>query len=285
VYAEPAPWIDKADLERAKLRNPPGRFQRLWYGRWTSGSGLALGEEELRWLFQLPGPRLSKRPGNVCVMGLDLGVKHDRAAMAVLEVDSQEGVIETLWLEWWEPTGPNQEIDLMQVEREVVAAARRYKVQAVYADPYQAALLLQRLRARGIRTKEVPFSGENLKRMASAFLQAVSGRVLRCYDSEDDRLKNDLAKLELVEKTYGWRLEAKRTKQGHADLATALLIALPEAMDYVELARFQWEDVVLFEEVPEPSQEEVEKMPPELREIVELETQEPEIDIPHWFGQ
>jgi hypothetical protein len=41
----------------------------------------------------------------------------------------------------------------------------------------------------------------------------------------------DLGRLTIVEKSYGYRLEAVRDEHGHADLATALAIALPIAVE------------------------------------------------------
>ena len=41
----------------------------------------------------------------------------------------------------------------------------------------------------------------------------------------------DLSRLTIVEKSYGYKLEAVRNESGHADLATALAIALPIAVE------------------------------------------------------
>src|SRR5262245_26907110 len=41
-YAKPSPWLDKAEIAEARLRNSNARYQRLWHGVWASGGGDAI---------------------------------------------------------------------------------------------------------------------------------------------------------------------------------------------------------------------------------------------------
>jgi len=84
-YAAPAPWISSEELAEAEKRNPPSRFKRLYHGIWSSGSGDALSGEWIDRAIVLDGPT-REHPGSewVCVAGIDAGLTHDFAGLAVL---------------------------------------------------------------------------------------------------------------------------------------------------------------------------------------------------------
>ena len=77
--------------------------------------------------------------------------------------------------------------------------------------------------------REVAFVGKNLNEMASTLLDVFRSRRIALYDHP--ALIADLGRLSIEEKSYGHRLSATRTEEGHADLATALAIALPIAVE------------------------------------------------------
>jgi phage terminase large subunit-like protein len=114
------------------------------------------------------------------------------------------------------------------VEREVLEANKRFGLSVVGYDPYQAALLAQRLELQLVKMQEVTFTGNNLNMMASTLLDVFRSRRLTLYDHP--QLITDLGRLSIEEKSYGHRLSATRDESGHADLATALAIALPLAI-------------------------------------------------------
>jgi hypothetical protein len=71
------------------------------------------------------------------------------------------------------------------------------------------------------------FSGRSLVTMAVTLLDVFASGVIDIFPH--DELIRDLGRLMLVEKSYGVRLESTRDADGHADMATALVIALPAA--------------------------------------------------------
>ena len=77
------------------------------------------------------------------------------------------------------------------------------------------------------------FVGQNLTKMASTLIQVFSGRRIDLI--RDPQLIDDLLRLSIVERPYGYRLEAVSDDRGHADRATALAIALPIAAEISEL--------------------------------------------------
>jgi phage terminase large subunit-like protein len=85
-FKQPAPWISPEDLIESEKRNPRARYRRLWWGEWA-GEGDCLDEEMLQRALTLKGPIDSADelvPGWVVTAGLDLGLRHDRTALAIV---------------------------------------------------------------------------------------------------------------------------------------------------------------------------------------------------------
>ncbi|HQZ65473.1 MAG TPA: hypothetical protein PLY87_10380 [Planctomycetaceae bacterium] len=116
----------------------------------------------------------------------------------------------------------------MAVERAMIVLHERFNLKTTGYDPYQAALMAQRLELQRVRMKEVPFTGKNLDHMANTMLDVFRSRRIELFNCE--RLIADLRRLQIEEKSYGYRLSATRDEAGHADTATAFAIALPIAV-------------------------------------------------------
>jgi phage terminase large subunit-like protein len=136
-------------------------------------------------------------------------------------------------LQAWRPE-VGHPVKVEDVEKEVIELHQRLGLAAVAFDPWQAQYLAERLRKRGIRTVEVDFTTANLKAMASETLEAFRERNVEIYG--DDELIGDLQKLQIAERSYGYRLESPRTNEGHGDRATALAIGLFAAKRYATVA-------------------------------------------------
>jgi hypothetical protein len=81
-----------------------------------------------------------------------------------------------------------------------------------------------------VPVEPVPFVPSNLQGMATATLEAFTGRQIDLY--RHDQLIADLQGLRLEEKGYGTRLASPRGPSGHGDCATALALALHAARGY-----------------------------------------------------
>jgi len=64
--------------------------------------------------------------------------------------------------------------------------------------------------------------------MARDLLSAFRGGQIEMYNNP--QLINDLSRLTIAEKSFGYKLEAASDEEGHADRAVALAIALPQAL-------------------------------------------------------
>ena len=239
-FAEPAPWLDAADIAEARRRNTHERFLRLWEGIWSHGSGEGLAQADIEACCILEGPAPAT-PDNcqATIAALDLGLKRDHSALITLGIDAIAGHLRLLNVESWAPPAPGEQIDIDQIEKAVLDAQQRYNLAAVIYDPWNAAFLAQRLARHGVRMHEQPFSAAWQNVMATKLLEVFVNRRIAMYS--DPLLISDLGKLSIVEKNFGYRLEAPRDELGHCDRGIALALAIPYGLDIIEDVRRQWQ--------------------------------------------
>ncbi len=249
-FTRPAPWLDAAAVEERRRSSTPSRYSRLYEGVWANGLGDALEDSDIEAAIDRSiGPMPAALPGVGFVAGLDLGIKSDHSALTIIGKQIPNGYTNSQAfyrlanLETWSPSPATGKVSLEEVEAAVLAAHQRFDLQAVAFDPWQAMHMAERLSKAGVRMIEVPFTGKNLDVLARNLLEVFRNRVFTMYDSP--RLISDLRKLSIVEKSYGYRLEATRDQSGHADAATALVLALLAARDHCSNASFQpWGGVI-----------------------------------------
>jgi len=276
VLDRPAPWHSRETINEAKQRNAKGRYLRLWRGIWVSGKGDAIEEDLLDACFSLLGPTDTAERGFQYLCGLDVGISQDHCGVVVLGVSVEDQIVQTAWHQRFIPPEGGK-VNLMAVENALLALHQRFLFRCMFYDPHQAELMAQRLNRRFL-THPIPFTGKNLNAMASAFLQLLNSQQLKAYDDEEGSLRRDFGRFNLVEKSYGYRLEATKGidvtgEEGHADVGTALVIALPGAIELLD-GSMDWfpkegEDIVGFG--VQLSEEELEETPSELKELIDME--------------
>jgi hypothetical protein len=229
-YCQPAPWLSDEEVEEAARRNSSARQRRLYWGEWVAQIGDALDDADIKAAINNSLRPGLIRPSDFYVAGLDLGIKQDHSALVIIAGSLQTLQLRLVFAQSWKPSPLTGKVDLMAVERAVSDAHSRFDLSTVGYDPYQCELLAQRCSAQGVPMHEMTFSGANLDLMASTMLDVFRSRRLELYNHP--ALIADLGRLTIEEKSYGHRLSATRTEAGHADLATALAIALPLAVDH-----------------------------------------------------
>jgi hypothetical protein len=127
----------------------------------------------------------------------------------------------------WKP-GDSGQVDLMAVEDHVLQACKGTGNPPVSYDPWQCALMAQRLQRQGVWMVEVPFVPANLDKFAKSLLVAFRNHKVELFPDPD--LIRDLERLSIVERSYGYKLEAVSDEEGHADRAIALAMLLPESL-------------------------------------------------------
>lgn len=238
-----ASWITKETLdEQRQIVVVPGEFNRVWLNQWQTGEGDALDPADLAACCTLRRPQ--EPNGRLeFVAGLDLGLKKDHAALVVLAVDGERQKLRLAscqsWKPEWDPATKTNQVDLKAVHAACQDAEAKYRLAALYYDPWQAAFMAQLLRDDSLNMVEQSFVGQNTNRFALALLEAVKGRILELWDTEKhldpegELLIKDLSRLKIVQKSYGFKLESSRDDDGHADRATALALMLPQATQFM----------------------------------------------------
>jgi hypothetical protein len=228
--SEPSPWLDPAEIEEARRRNSPARFNRLWQGVWSLAVGNAIPADQVERAITLAGPLTSRRDEpheSGFVAGLDLAVRRDHAALTTLNFHAS-GRISLADCESWSPLQfPGRMIPLEVVKSAVLHAHRRFRLTACVFDPSQGWLMAQQLRAAGIWMIPWEFTPAKMDLMAHTLLEVFSEQRISLYN--DRELIRDLGRLQLAERPQGWRLKAVADETGHADRAFAMAIALPHA--------------------------------------------------------
>jgi phage terminase large subunit-like protein len=220
-----ASWITEERLDEQRRLLPPAVFNRLWLNEWTSGSGDALTEADIRRAINAKlEPMTEREPGFAYFAGLDLSISRDHSALIVIARNLTTGRLRLAFSRRWKPPSGGK-VDLLEVQRTVVEVYRRFYPK-MNVDPYQAELLVQQLsKDHGIYALDfVPFVASALAEMASSVIETFQDGTIELFD--DKELIADLRRLRLKESTAGWRLDAPRTAQGHCDSATALALAL-----------------------------------------------------------
>jgi len=191
-------------------------------------------------------------------------------------VDREKQVVDQIYMRAWEPDPITRKIDLVDVENTCYAMHQRYGFEWLGCDPYQGELMAQRLQAKGVPIEMMRFDvPSNLTKMAESFVHLVKNGKLRCFDDEEGRLRRDFGKFHLVEKTYGLKLEATADEFGHADVGTALVIAMPKALELLRTGgRLMPDDDIACDDDSPLTRKEIEAMPKELREIYEMGPEE-----------
>src|SRR5262249_36755190 len=96
-------------------------------------------------------------------------------------------------------------------------------------DVWQAEFLGQRLHKAGLSVDPVAITPKVLQEIASATLDAFRERQIDLFRHE--ALLTDLRALQVVEKSYGYRLTSPRNDDGHGDIASALGLGLLAVKD------------------------------------------------------
>jgi len=285
IWSKKAPWLSDADMEDAKKMDPVGmEYQRLWLGRWISGIGNAVDEDSIARCFRLSGPLAAPEQGWRYVAGLDLGVSHDHAGIVVLGVSEKEQRIKEAWMRGYVPEIPNDkgvlEVNCDAVEADALNLWKIFHIEHFGYDPAAGgSFMAQRLRKKNVPMREMTFaSAVNQTMMAKAFVTAVKDGKLECYDDLEGRMRRDFGKFNIEHRPPSrYKLTATSDEHGHADVGVSLVICLPKAVEMLGgYAHLMPEDDVAVTDDSILTEEEVEEMPAELRDIYEMEVADEE---------
>jgi len=220
VHEVPGPveWVAEERLEEQRRRLPDSSFRRLHLNQWTAPEDRLTSVEDLDAAMTLEGP-VAPVTGVQYVAGLDIGLTNDRTAVAVCHRDSDAVVLDRLQV--WSGTRRNP-VDLGEVEAWVAEAVAEYNGASVFADPFQAVHMIQRLRARRVKIASHQFTARSNAELALTLHNLLRER--RIVLPDDPELRDELANVRLRETSPGvYRLDHDQGR--HDDRAIALGLA------------------------------------------------------------
>ena len=179
------PWqtAEYYDTQRRMLR--PATFRRLHENRWTSPDSRFITPE--LW-DQCVIPTLTKllpSRDHELFVGVDVGVRHDAAAVVAVYRDGDHVVLASHRM--WTP-GRTAPLDLeTTVETHLRELHDHYRVTTIFCDPYQCHRSIMTLQRAGLPIVEYPQTTAGTTRMGQTLFELLTGRNLRLYAADDLR--------------------------------------------------------------------------------------------------
>lgn len=232
-----ASWLSAEQLQEQKRILGPKEYRRLFKNKWVTDSTDGIPDFQVERATVLAGPAKAKEHGyDWIIAALDIGVTHDRTSLVFLGCDCQRMKLGLVNHFTWHPSDyASGEIRIADVEETFMLERKRLgRVDAVYADNYQAIASLQQWMELGVRCFEANFSGKQAALMAKRFVDAFRHSQVELY--YDKWLNDDIFEIEVqfhdFSRTY--RLTAERNERGHADSAFALAIGIMAGVEWLQ---------------------------------------------------
>jgi hypothetical protein len=216
-------WLTDEWVEQMRSTLPPEVFMRLIENKWTEGSGSFITRAMIdecidpQWSPQLFGSGRTRY-----VAALDLGLVHDRTALAVCHMEDGQPTLD--YLRVWKGNQAHP-VSIEAVEDELIAVSRRFRLKKLFSDPWQMQASIQRLRGK-LPVTEFRFTSESVRRLSEALYTAISTGRMRLYP--DKELESELLALNAVQKGYGWRVD--HSSGAYSDRAMAIGMCLTELL-------------------------------------------------------
>jgi len=220
-----ASWVKKDYLEQQKKILHPTEFARLHRCEWVDSIDSFFESSDIDGCVDLNlSPQVKSDPKFQYFLGLDLGIKHDRTVTTICHYDPKiEGVVVDE-IQTWQGTRENPQ-DIKEVEDYVFDAYQRYHCRII-CDPWQAIQLIQTLKKKNLPIEEFPFSAPNVNKIAQNLFFLFHNRRIKIFPHKE--LINELKSVQMVSKSYGYRIDTKTGKgssKAHDDHVISLAIS------------------------------------------------------------
>ncbi|HEX3542786.1 MAG TPA: hypothetical protein VHT75_20325 [Acidimicrobiales bacterium] len=233
----PLPWLSAESLEAQREMLTDSQFARLHLNQWSASEDRLVSQEALAAAVVLKGP-LEPRPGVVYRIGVDVGLRRDRTAIAVAHAEAageaalgqtqpRRVVLDRLVVL---AGSREREVQLDDVEDIVADLSSMYNRAMVRMDPFQAIGVAQRLRRRGVSVEEYAFSTSHYAGMAQTLFVLLRNRLLWLPD--DERLLDELARVRFKEIGSTAQLRVDHDPGEHDDQVVALGMAATSVLEH-----------------------------------------------------
>src|SRR3990167_3221855 len=169
-------------MQQTQAAERPTTWQRIWLNEWVSAQSQFVDMDAWDALLD-PGlhPAI---PGVPIVFGADASVKHDCTALLGCTYDKERERVELAYCKVWTP----RILGKLDPDKTIGDELRRlkeanYNIRAVYADPWQMATVIEKLKADGIRVEEFP-QGPRRVESDQALFSAITTGALATYPEQ-----------------------------------------------------------------------------------------------------
>ena len=215
----PVPWIDPEDLAEQQRLLSPSVFARLHLNQWTESEDRLVSPGALEECVTLAGPS-EPVAGVAYVIGLDIGLTHDRTAATVAHL--ADGVVVVDLVTTWQGT-PLEPVNLAAVREWLALVGETYNRATLVYDPHEATAIIQGLGWRKSRMQAYAFSQSSVGHLAMALYQVLRGRQLALYP--DAELLAEMAAVRLRETQPNvYRLDHDPSRHDDRVIALALVV-------------------------------------------------------------
>jgi len=188
-------------LARMRRQLPASEFARVWENTW-SDEGAFLPSE---WIAAAVDPGLARGverdPAARYFMGVDLGLRRDATAVAVVEIPPMGDMVRLVALCVWRGAGREAEVDLANVEETILELDAKFQPQCITYDPWQFGYAGQRLKGAGLPVNEYVLTQASKNQIASILYALFAERMIRIPPRDD--LRTELEQLVLKETKVG----------------------------------------------------------------------------------
>lgn len=219
-----ASWVSKDYLKQQRLRLPEHIFKRLHKNEWTSGSGAFLGKLDIAAATDITlKNRFEGERGKHYFAALDLGLRRDKTAFAIVHQEPNGTVILDHMKTWEAPKGG--EVSIQSVEEHILDLYPRFKFAKIVFDPWQSIRTKQAFGNYGIQIEEFTFSGANWTKLTETLFSLFKDRRIKIFPHKE--LIKELMMVKIIEKSYGYRID--HDSGAHDDHVVALGMAALQA--------------------------------------------------------
>jgi len=228
--AGPSPWADQAYLDEQHASISEASWRRFYLNEWTAGDDRFTTLDDVTACVRHTGP-LQPLPGVKYVIGVDLGWKHDRTAVAVahLEATDTPGTPTVVLdrLDVWAGSGDNPVI-LDDVEAHVLSTAKLFHRATIKMDAREGVGMAQRLRTKGLTVIDEAFTAALNSQLARTLEPLLRAHRLALPDDPD--LIDELVNLRIVEPSSG-QARIEHTPGHHNDQAIAIALTADQLLN------------------------------------------------------
>ena len=170
-----APWQDDEWITQMRRDMRPNAFLRMIENRFVSGESIFV---DMDWWDACVDPHATQVFANKSLpvwVGVDASVKHDSTAIVAVTWDKVANKVQLVSHRIFQPT-TEEPLDFERcVEGTVRQIRERFRLMAVYFDPYQMQAEAQRLRSCGVPMREYPQTMDRLTALGSNLYDLIKG--------------------------------------------------------------------------------------------------------------